>query len=132
MDRSPPPSKGSSPPDKKRRILVVEDDRDMRVLLERMLFQNGWSASFANDGLTALQYLEVERFDAVLADLRIPGPDGIRVLEHARVCSPSALLVIYSGWVTQEARSRAEKIGAVVITKGAIGSRELFLTILES
>lgn len=130
MDRSPPRQKAETP-DERRRILVVEDNRDMRELLWRLLPARGWSVSTAGDGLTALQLLEEQRFDAVLADQTLPGPSGIRVLEQARAHNPGARLVLFGGWLGQDVRERARAIGAATVTKGAFESLELLFALLN-
>jgi CheY-like chemotaxis protein len=114
-----------------RRILVVDDEPEMRALWWRLLPAHGWSVSTAGDGLTALQQIEGQSFDAVLADLRLPGPNGIRVLEHARLINPEARLVLFGGWLDEDARERARAIGAAAVTKGALESLELLLAILN-
>lgn len=130
MDRSPPLPKAETP-NEQRRILVVEDSREMRELLHRMLLSRDWSVSTAADGLTALQLLKGQRFDAVLADERLPGPPGIRVLEQARAHNPGARLVLFGGWLGQDARERARAIGAATVTKGAFESLELLFALLN-
>jgi len=103
----------------------------MREMLRRFLSSQGWKVTTARDGLSALQVLEQRCFDAVLADSGLPGPPGVRVLEHARVVCPSSTLVLFSGWLTQEARERAQAIGAACLTKGSTDSLALLLTILD-
>jgi CheY-like chemotaxis protein len=114
-----------------RRILVVEDHQNTREMLWRLLPTRGWRVSTAGDGISALQQLDAQRFDAVLADDRLPGPRGVRVLEHARRLDADVKLVLYGGWLDQEARERARAIGAACVTKGALESLELLLTVLE-
>lgn len=114
-----------------RRILVVEDNRDMREMLWRLLPSYGWSVTTAGDGLSALQILDAQRFDAILADDRLPGPRGVRVLEYARELDADAKLVLYGGWLDQDARERARAINAATVTKGAFESLDLLLTILN-
>jgi CheY-like chemotaxis protein len=111
---------------------VVEDDKAMRAVLYRALTVRDWSVQTAGDGLSALQILDaMPSFDAVLADARIPGPNGVMVLEYARGLSAEARLVLFSGWLTSDDRTRAAAINAATVTKGATDSLELLLTVLE-
>jgi CheY-like chemotaxis protein len=118
-------------PESERRILVIDDEPSMLALWGRLLPAHGWSVSTAGDGLSALQLIEEQGLEAVLADLRLPGPSGIRVLEHARLMNPGAKLVLFGGWLDEDARGRARAIGAACVTKGALESLELLLAILN-
>jgi len=127
LSSQPSPVKAES----ERRILVVEDHDNTRYLLTRILKPLGWLVTPVADGLSALQALEFTRFDAVLADLQIAGPSGIRVLEHARLMDRSARLVLYGGYLPQSAKDRAFAINASCVRKGATESVSLLLTALE-
>ena len=112
MTQSP---RSPSPPT--RRLLLVEDDAQLLKLLTRRL-SLGWRVTGVDDGLAAFAELEAGRFDAVLADENIPGPKGVDVLERARELMPAARLVLFSGWVSFDARERAPLINAIVLEKG--------------
>lgn len=62
------------------RLLVVEDDADHRVLIERCLIEAGCEVRLARDGDEAL--LQLDGVDLILLDYRLPGADGIEVLEE--------------------------------------------------
>jgi CheY-like chemotaxis protein len=64
-----------------RTILVVEDHADSRELVSQLLAHEGAVVMTAQDGVAALQRLESRIPDVILADLRMPGMDG---LEFAR------------------------------------------------
>ena len=65
-------------------VLVVEDNLFNRHLLEEILASWGQQAILAEDGLQALQFMEQQRFDLVLLDIRMPGIDGIEVARRVR------------------------------------------------
>jgi CheY-like chemotaxis protein len=97
--------------------LVVDDNFDVRQVLSRVLVSRGWGAHTCRDGLSALQLLSEYCFDAVIADLHMPGIAGPRLLEHAKSVCPDTVLVMISGWPASWAREHAERIGATVLTK---------------
>jgi len=66
------------------RILVVDDVADNRDLLARRLSRRGYETVAVEDGPTALAKLQAESFDTVLLDIRMPGMDGMEVLERIR------------------------------------------------
>lgn len=66
-------------------VLVVEDNPFNRHLLAEILTSWGQQVILAEDGLQALQFMEQQRFDLVLLDIRMPGIDGIEVTRRVRV-----------------------------------------------
>lgn len=63
------------------RILVVDDEKDILRALEFILSREGYSVTTAVSGEEAIELLKKEEFDLVLTDLRMPGMDGMEVLE---------------------------------------------------
>jgi len=114
-----------------RKILVADPDRQMRELLWRLLPTHGWRVTTAGDGLTALQLAENDNYHAALAEYRLPGPNGMIVLEHVRRMSPAATLVLYGNYLPHNAKEWAKEHGAVALRKGATESVSLLLTALE-
>jgi DNA-binding response OmpR family regulator len=106
--------------------LVVDDDRETRLLHERILSADGWNVHTTGDGLSAIQILEAIQCDAAVVDEHIPGgPAGALLLEHVRRLYPQARLVLCSGWPTANARARVEAMGGVVIVKPFPGAELL-------
>lgn len=130
-DQSQTPSRPNGAENKRRNILVVDDDRDLREVMWRFLAAHGWRVQTAGDGMTALDVLERERFDAVLADERAPGLAGIRLLSYVQYTSPGARLILFSGYPSSWSREIARDIGAHVITKGTADSLRELLEVLN-
>ena len=65
-------------------VLVVEDDPDQSALLERGLGQRGFRVTSVRDARSALHRLTLERFDAVVSDLGLPGMRGDELLRLIR------------------------------------------------
>jgi DNA-binding response OmpR family regulator len=66
------------------RLLVVDDDPRHHELMSSYLKQHGYEVARALDGPAALARLELERFDAVLLDVMMPGLDGLEVCRRIR------------------------------------------------
>lgn len=64
-----------------RRVLVCEDDRAIRVLLDKLLIRHGLSPQCVESGIEAVARLRREPFDLVVLDLLTPGLSGYEVLE---------------------------------------------------
>lgn len=75
-------------------ILVVDDSRGNRDVLCRMLHNNGYRTTAAEDGPRALALAARERFDAVLLDVNMPGISGLGVLSALRQSRSSAELPV--------------------------------------
>jgi CheY-like chemotaxis protein len=65
-------------------VLFVEDDRMNRRVVRDMLGVAGATMTEAETGEDGLALLDEHRYDIVLVDLRMPGMDGLTVIEHIR------------------------------------------------
>jgi DNA-binding NtrC family response regulator len=95
------------------RLLVVDDDIQMQTALETALRRKGFSVETAANGLEAVRKLEDSEFSAVLTDLRMPGMDGIELLQHIRQTKPSLPVIMLSAYGTVPDAVEAMKSGAV-------------------
>jgi len=68
--------------DRKARILVVDDERSLRVLLQRELTREGYRVDAVVNGEDALKKLKEESYHLVLLDIVMPVKDGIQVLRE--------------------------------------------------
>ena len=67
-----------------RAVLVVEDDRDLGVLLERVLSGEGYVVTLAGDGQRALHLVLTGRFDLLLVDRGLPAIEGLDLIGRLR------------------------------------------------
>jgi CheY-like chemotaxis protein len=65
-------------------VLVVDDDKMNRIMLSKLLENEGYRPTAVVDGEEALEAVAKERFDAVLLDVMMPGVDGIEVLRSLK------------------------------------------------
>jgi len=66
----------------KPKLLVADDDEEILRVVSLLLSKEGYQVIPANDGLEALHKARVEKPDAILLDIRMPGMDGLTVLEE--------------------------------------------------
>lgn len=95
------------------RLLIVDDDPLIRGSLYELLQGNGYDVEMASDGLEALEHLNRKPFHAVLADLRMPRVDGLRLLETVKSQHPLVAVVIITGFGTIDVAVEAMRHGAV-------------------
>ena len=65
-------------------VLVVEDDDDNLYMLRRLLGGKGYQVLGAFDGKRAIEIAETEELDLILLDLKLPGMDGLGVINRLR------------------------------------------------
>ena len=63
------------------KILIIDDERSIRNTLKEILEFEGHTVSLAEDGKQGVDAALSESFDAVFCDIKMPGMDGLEVLE---------------------------------------------------
>ena len=94
------------------RILLVDDDRTFRLSTAELLSQEGYEVVLAADGHEAGAALEKEAIDLLLLDLRMPGLDGLKVVEALRALGRRVPILMISGFGTVESAVEALHLGA--------------------
>ncbi|MCL4813932.1 MAG: sigma-54 dependent transcriptional regulator [Vicinamibacteraceae bacterium] len=94
------------------RILVVDDEEIVRESLSGWLERDGYTVATAQDGASALARLHGERWSIMLVDMKMPGMDGLQVLEEARKIQPEVTAVIMTAYATVDTAVTAMKLGA--------------------
>jgi CheY-like chemotaxis protein len=79
------------------RILVIDDDREVCVLLTRILAREGFDVVEADSGKVALARMREEPFDVVVTDIVMPDTNGIEVITALRRSYPNTKIVGISG-----------------------------------
>jgi DNA-binding NtrC family response regulator len=94
------------------RILIVDDEEIVRESLSAWLEKDGYTLATAQDGETAIERIRAQRWSILLVDLKMPGIDGLQVLEQARKLQPEAAAVIMTAYATVDTAVAAMKLGA--------------------
>jgi len=93
-------------------VLIVDDDVEMLGVLHAFLEENGFAVSGALSARQALEFLRSESFDLLIADLNMPGMDGITLLHEAIQMDPDLVGIIMTGYGSIETAVEAMKAGA--------------------
>lgn len=96
----------------KEKILIVDDDPDIVEATQDRLEYYGYNVSVAYDGEEALKKIDDNPPDLVLLDIRMPGIDGIEVLERITPRYPGILVVMFTAHGTIDVAVEAMKKGA--------------------
>jgi two-component system response regulator PilR (NtrC family) len=94
------------------RLLVADDEAAIRESLSEVLREEGYEVTEAVDGSAAIAALQAREFDLVIADLRMPGADGIEVLRRTREWAPQTLVILVTAYATLETAVEALRQGA--------------------
>lgn len=94
------------------RILIVDDEPDMRLAVRNVLKLRGYDISEAGDGPSALEMARESRPDLVLLDMRLPGMDGIEVLDGLKKLDDTVPVVMITGYGHIQSAVDVMKLGA--------------------
>jgi CheY-like chemotaxis protein len=86
------------------RVLVVDDEVNLRFAIERGLRKSGHHADSASTVRQAIDRLRTQPYDTVITDLRMPGGDGLELVQWIGSYSPSTKVLILSGYITEQIR----------------------------
>jgi DNA-binding NtrC family response regulator len=95
------------------RILAVDDELDMLALLKMII--EGYSdhqVTITNNPLEAAEFLDKEQFDLILTDLKMPGMDGMELLDTARKHDEDAMVMVITAYGSLESAEEAMAKGA--------------------
>jgi two-component system response regulator PilR (NtrC family) len=78
-------------------VLIVEDHQDSREQLERYLTRRDYDVATAGDLQTGIEFLDKQRFDAIISDIALPDGTGYALISEARRRGIRALGIALSG-----------------------------------
>jgi DNA-binding response OmpR family regulator len=96
----------------KANILVVDDENAARRSLADILRLEGYEVTDVEDGPSALESLESQTFDLMLLDIRMPGMDGIEVMQKAIEISPDTQIIMLTAHGSMESAIESLRFGA--------------------
>ena len=95
------------------KIIVVDDEKNIRIMLKRVLSGDQYEIDEAVNGLEALQKIAQEKYDAILLDLRMPEMNGLQVIEKIKEMDINTPVIMMSAYGTIPEAVEAMKLGAV-------------------
>ena len=98
--------------EKKVNIMVVDDEEIVRDSLTSWLEEDGYHVEAVESGKKALERLPERAWDLMLVDLKMPGMDGIQLMDEVHKASPEMLVIIMTAYATVDTAVKAMKKGA--------------------
>jgi len=111
------------------RILVIDDERSIRNTLKDILEYEKYDVELAEDGKKALDIFRNAEFDIVLCDIKMPGMDGIEVMEKLTALNPDVPVVMISGHGNIDTAVESIKKGAYDFIEKPLDLNRLLITI---
>lgn len=95
-----------------KRILIVDDDPNVATVLTSSLERLGreYKVDMVRDGVSALARIEQTPYDLIVTDYRMPGIDGLELLEKVRKVSPQTRLILMTAYGSPDLESQAQKL----------------------
>jgi two-component system, NtrC family, nitrogen regulation response regulator NtrX len=113
----------------KSRILVIDDEAAIRDSLRMILEYEGYEFLGAASGQDGLAMVERENPDLVFLDIKMPGMDGLEVLQRIKAADETVPVVMISGHATVTTAVDATKLGALDFIEKPLASERVLVTI---
>ncbi len=111
------------------KILVVDDEKSIRNSLKDILGFEGYAVDLAEDGLAGFEMVKATDYDIVLCDIKMPGMDGIELLDKIMDTKPETTVVMISGHGNIDTAVEAIKKGAYDFIEKPLDLNRLLITI---
>ena len=92
-------------------VLVVDDEKTVCNSCKKILTREGYSVDFALSGKEALNKVRGNRFDAVIADWKMPEIDGIEIARRIKKENPNTAVIMITGYPSVESSVKAMRSG---------------------
>jgi two-component system NtrC family response regulator len=113
-------------------ILIVDDEKNYLVILEALLAPEGYEIITENNAANALRIIRDTDLDLVITDMKMPGKDGMELLEEAKRIDPELPVIIMTAYGTIEKAVEAMKKRAYDYITKPFRNEELKLTVKKA
>jgi len=113
-------------------ILIVDDEKNYLVILEALLAPEGYEIITEDNAFNALRLLRETDLDLVITDMKMPGMNGMVLLEEAKNMDPELPIIIMTAYGTIEMAVEAMKKRAYDYITKPFRNEELKLTIKKA
>jgi CheY-like chemotaxis protein/ubiquinone/menaquinone biosynthesis C-methylase UbiE len=93
------------------RILLVDDEANILDVCQRILEADGYQVESVQSGHDALEQVKRQSFDLLVTDIKMPGMDGLELVQAVKEVAPHLPCVIMTGFSTMDTTIKALKLG---------------------
>lgn len=93
-------------------LLIVDDELIVRESLGNWLKEEGYSVDSADNGHSALKKMNSKKYDLIVADFKMPGMDGIQLLQESKKIDPELQVLVMTAYASVDTAVQAMKQGA--------------------
>ena len=111
------------------KVLVDDDEQSIRNTLKEILEYEKFKVDIAADGFEALEMVEKSKYDSILCDIKMPGMDGIELLDKVISIQPDTPVIMISGHGNIDTAVEAIKKGAYDFIEKPLDLNRLMVTI---
>ncbi len=115
----------------KSRILVVDDEPEIRRMVTEMLSRAGYDVVEASDGKLAIEALNKQSFDLVIADILMPEKDGLEIIMYLQRERPMTKCIAMSAPSNRVFLQSAELLGATRVIEKPFTAAEMEATVSD-
>ena len=110
-------------------IMIVDDEEIVRDSLAGWLAEDGYEVEAAENGMKALELLPSKEWNLAMVDLKMPGMDGIQLMDEIKRTRPDMTIIIMTAYATVDTAVKAMKKGAYDYIVKPFNPEDLSLTI---
>jgi len=112
-----------------RSVLIIDDEPLMRLSMADALKAVGYDVQAASTGDEGIKQSRARRYDLVITDLRMPGSDGLQVVQACKESSPDTEVIVITAHGSVETAVQAMKLGAYDYITKPFSMDEMLLTV---
>lgn len=113
-------------------VLIIDDNVDLQFNLSNIVEAEGYSVLTAGEGKTALNLIKEKLPDLVLLDMRLPGMDGMAILEEIKKIDNNIIVIMLTAFGEVKGAVKAMKLGAFDYITKPFDNEELIIIIRKA
>jgi PAS domain S-box-containing protein len=114
------------------KIVLIDDEADIREVISITLKDAGYQVTTASDGRSGLRLCEEKKPQIVITDIRMPGMDGLHVLERLKKTSPDIEVIVATAFGEMDVAIRALQLDASDFVTKPVNDESLHLALTRA